>query len=94
MSNTATPDKSEHKLGEHAPGCEGDEWVELHRIDPEDSRPVLGTTSTEEDGSVVFKSKRDRAGAPIHGAKKYKEKVIIYYCPICGAKKEEAWTEE
>lgn len=85
-------DTQVEELGTHADGCKG-EWVELHRIDPEESRPPLGTTTVGEDGAVVFTPKHDKDGTAKFGPKKYTEKVIVSYCPLCGRKKEEPWTE-
>lgn len=65
--------------------------IELHRIDPDDSRPPLGTNTIQKDGSTRFDPKLDSDGKPTFGAKKYSEKVIVYYCPECGEKKEKPW---
>jgi hypothetical protein len=72
--------------------CKG-EFVELHRIDPEESRPPVGTTVIDAEGQVEFRQRTDNEGNPRFGKKKYTERVIVYYCPDCGAKKEEPWTE-
>lgn len=69
--------------------CPG-KFIELHRIDPEESRPPLGTQTVNPDGTMEFKPKL-KDGEPVYGARKYEKKVIIYYCPVCGAKKEEPW---
>lgn len=80
------------KVGQHAEGCKG-EWVELHRIDPEESRPALGTRTVKPDGSVEFKARTNEDGSAVLGRRKYRDKVIVYYCPDCGHKKEESWTD-
>jgi hypothetical protein len=83
---------AEREKVDHMDGCKGGSWVELHRIDPEASRPRLGTVTISPDGSREFDPKL-KLGKQQFGSKKYHDKVIVYYCPSCGVKKEESWTE-
>ena len=73
--------------------CSHPNEAELHRIDPEESRPMLGTITIGRDGRREFAPDLDAAGNPKLGAKKYNDKVIVFYCPDCGVKREEPWKE-
>jgi hypothetical protein len=84
-----TPSAAREKV-DHLEGCEGGSWVELHRIDPEESRPPLGTVTINPDGTREFEPKL-KLGKQQFGNKKYRDKVIVFYCPVCGVKKEEPW---
>jgi hypothetical protein len=69
------------------------DWHELHRIDPEESRAMLGTIVVERDGTRTFSPELDRDDNPKFGAKRYNDKVIVMYCPDCGEKEERPWTD-